>query len=106
MVNGLVGDDAGGGGACGLGDREPVSLVRLPQLTANSPTPPQARTGVLRNSLSAPPGAMEEQEIVPDAVLTVNRNWPAGSSRPSTAPSGGRRTGSLSLGTAGRPESR
>jgi hypothetical protein len=78
MVNGLVGDDAGGGGACGLGDREPVSLVRLPPLTANSPTPPQARTGVHPNSLNAPPGAMEEWEIIPDAVLTVNRNGPAG----------------------------
>src|SRR6516225_4768321 len=80
---------------------DPVSSVRLPPLTANSPTapillsstyrkrpsglslastapaPPVAPTWVLPSSVSAPLEAMECREIVPDPVFTVNRNCPS-----------------------------
>src|SRR5215831_12039606 len=77
---------------------EPASSVRLPPWTANSPTAPillsstyrnrpsglsrastapEAPTVVLPSSVSVPPEAIEYREIVPDAVFTVNRNWPS-----------------------------
>src|SRR6266702_6510874 len=78
------------------------SSVRLPPLTANAPTlpirlsstyrkppsglsrastaptPPAWPTGVLPSRVSTPSGAIEKREIVPEAVFTVNRNWPSG----------------------------
>src|SRR5580704_14805417 len=78
------------------------SSVRLPPLTANTPTlpirlssmykkppsglsrastaptPPVWPTGVLPSRVSAPSGPIEKREIVPEAVFTVNRNWPSG----------------------------
>lgn len=38
--------------------------------------PPVAPTGVLPSSVRAPPGAITQREMVPDPVLTVNRNRP------------------------------
>ena len=41
--------------------------------TAPRPVP---RTGVLPSSLSLPPAPIENREMLPAPVLTVNRNWP------------------------------
>src|SRR5258708_11313403 len=77
------------------------SSVRLPPLTANAPTPPirlsstyrkrpsglsrgstaptppVAPTGVLPSRVRVPLVAMEQREMVPDPVITTNRNWPS-----------------------------
>src|SRR2546427_5276857 len=77
--------------------RELVSSVRLPPVTAKAPTapillsstyrvrpsglrrastaptPPVAPTGVLPSRGSAPPRAIEERGMVPEAVFTANR---------------------------------
>src|SRR5580704_14765196 len=92
-----------GAAPAGRGLGEPGSSVRLPPpLTANAPTastrlsltyryrpsgvtpgstaptPPVAETVVLPSSVSAPPGAIEYREMVPDPVFTANRCLPSG----------------------------
>ena len=85
----------------GRANGEVLSSVRLPPLTANAPTlpirlsstnrklpsglsrastapiPPVWPTGALPSRGQRAAGANWNREIVPDAVFTVNRNWPS-----------------------------